>query len=135
MERRSEGATGWAGRPLQAWLVRTLAYVVPLAGSFAFVRIATALVRPPMSSLWAFLAWWFGVSVAATLVLLGVYRLTRRLLPLAALLRLSLVFPDETPSRFRIATRSSAKPVAPPRRVSPPPCCSSSSQRSTSTTV
>ena len=31
------------------------------------------------------------------------YALTRRLLPLGALLGLSLVFPDEAPSRFRLA--------------------------------
>ena len=39
-------------------------------------------------------------------MLLVVGRITRRLLPLAALLKLSLVFPDEAPSRFRVAMRS-----------------------------
>jgi hypothetical protein len=43
---------------------------------------------------------------AAVLTSLATGRLARRLLPLAALLRLSLVFPDRTPSRFRIALRS-----------------------------
>jgi putative nucleotidyltransferase with HDIG domain len=36
-------------------------------------------------------------------VLIGIDRVTRRLLPLAALLKLALVFPDEAPSRFRAA--------------------------------
>jgi hypothetical protein len=86
--------------------VRGFAIVAPLAASFAFVRFASELWRPPTSSLPLFLAGWFALSAAATLVLLGVDRLARRLLPLAALLRLSLVFPDETPSRFRTAMRS-----------------------------
>ena len=43
---------------------------------------------------------------AATLVLVGVERVARRLLPLAALLKLSLVFPDQTPSRFKTAMRA-----------------------------
>ena len=106
MAERIEAAEGWAARPLQAWIVRGTAYLLPLAASFAFVHFATTWVRPPLGSLWAFLGWWSGVSVAATVVLLGVYRGTRRLLPLAALLKLSLIFPDETPSRLRTALRS-----------------------------
>ncbi len=49
------------------------------------------------------IAWWIGLSAAAMVVLVGIDRLTRRLLPLAALLKLALVFPDEAPSRFRTA--------------------------------
>ena len=51
-------------------------------------------------------AWWIGLSGAATVVLIAIDRLTRRLLPLAALLKLALVFPDEAPSRFRTALDS-----------------------------
>ena len=40
---------------------------------------------------------------AATLVLVAVDRVARRLLPLALLFKLSLVFPDRAPSRFRTA--------------------------------
>ena len=39
----------------------------------------------------------------ATVVVSVLYACTRRLLPLGALLNLSLVFPDEAPSRFRLA--------------------------------
>ena len=45
-------------------------------------------------------------SAAATATLFVVAALLRRLLPLAALLRLSLAFPDQAPSRFRIARRT-----------------------------
>jgi putative nucleotidyltransferase with HDIG domain len=43
---------------------------------------------------------------AAALVWLAVERVARRLLPLAALLRLSLALPDQTASRYRIALRA-----------------------------
>ena len=46
------------------------------------------------------------IAVGSTVVLFGADRLTRRMLPLAALLGLTLVFPDEAPSRFKIAMRS-----------------------------
>ena len=54
----------------------------------------------------SYIAWWAGLSVAATAALLVAGRLSRRLLPLAALMRLSLVFPDSAPSRFRTALRT-----------------------------
>jgi HD-GYP domain-containing protein (c-di-GMP phosphodiesterase class II) len=38
--------------------------------------------------------------------MVAVERLARRLLPLAALLKLSLIFPDRAPSRFRMAVRA-----------------------------
>ncbi len=83
-----------------------LVYALPLAGSLAFVRAVTMLVGPPTSSLGVYLAWWFSLSAAATLVVSAVYALSRRLIPLGALLELSLVFPDEAPSRFRLAMRT-----------------------------
>src|SRR5476649_740980 len=103
---RSEGSWRWAARPLQAWAVRGFVLLAPLAGSFAFVSFASTQLRLPTSSLWLFLLWWFGLSGAATVVLLGVNHFARRLLPLAALLKLSLAFPDETPSRLKTALRS-----------------------------
>ena len=40
------------------------------------------------------------------MVLIGIDRVARRLLPLVALYKLSLVFPDAAPSRFRAALRA-----------------------------
>jgi HD domain-containing protein len=96
----------WAAHPWRARTLRLLVYVLPIAGSLAFVRLATSLTGVPTSSLWVFLLWWLGISVAATVVVSALYAVTRRLLPLGALLGLSLVFPDEAPSRFRLALRS-----------------------------
>jgi hypothetical protein len=96
----------WAARPWRARAVRVLVYAVPLGGSLLFVRLATALTGTPTSSLGVFLAWWFGMSAAATVVVSLIYAATRRLLPVGALLQLSLAFPREAPSRFRLALAS-----------------------------
>ena len=99
-------ASRWSGRPTQAIALRALVYVAPLAGSIVFVHYASKVIPAPTGSLLLFLAWWLGLSVLATGVLVVIDRAFRRLLPLAALLKLSLVFPDEAPSRFQIALRS-----------------------------
>jgi hypothetical protein len=78
-------------------------YALPIAGSLGCVRLATSIIQIPTSSLWIFLAWWLGISIAATVVVSVLYAATRLLLPIGALLGLSLIFPDEAPSRFRLA--------------------------------
>lgn len=70
------------------------------------MHFATVVTGVPTGSLAAFLLWWFSLSLGATAAVSLVYALTRRLLPLGALLELSLVFPDEAPSRFRLALQS-----------------------------
>ncbi len=95
----------WRARPVQAVLIRAVAFLVPIASSLIFVHLASGVVPMPTGSLWFFLLWWLGISAAATVVLIGIDRLTRRLLPLAALFKLSLVFPDSAPSRFKTALR------------------------------
>ncbi len=51
--------------------------------------------------------WWFGwalgVLAFALLVAVGVERAARRLLPLVTLLKLSMLFPDQAPTRFTVA--------------------------------
>jgi HD domain-containing protein len=96
----------WSAHPWRARGLRLLVYALPIAGSIGFVRLATSVLGAPTGSLWFFLAWWLGISLSATAVVSALYALTRRLLPLGALLGLSLVFPDEAPSRFRVAMAS-----------------------------
>jgi hypothetical protein len=96
----------WSAHPWRARALRLFVYLLPIAGSIGFVRLATAVAAVPTGSLWLYLAWWLGISLAATTVVSALYSLTRRLLPLGALLGLSLVFPDEAPSRFRVALAS-----------------------------
>ncbi|MFV2038976.1 MAG: HD-GYP domain-containing protein, partial [Acidimicrobiales bacterium] len=95
----------WASRCLLAWIVRTAIFLVPLAASVTIVIIAARVVpKPP--NLVGTVIWWFGITAAATLALRFTERALRRFLPVVAFLRLSLVFPDKAPSRFRMAIRS-----------------------------
>lgn len=82
------GGDHWRDHRAVAACLRTATLVVPLALSIA-AGTATA---------WSVTGTGTGGVVARTL--------TRRLLPLASLLRLTLVFPDRAPSRFAMALRS-----------------------------
>jgi hypothetical protein len=87
-------------------VIRAVVFVVPFAGSILFVHFASKVVAVPTSSLLLFISWWAAMSGGATVVLFALERLARRLLPLVALYKLSLVFPDAAPSRFKTALRS-----------------------------
>ena len=96
----------WRSRPRLAFAVRAIAYLLPIA----LAVLAAFLVgrRLPVPTSWGgAVGAWLLLSVVSTVVLLGADRVARRLLPLSALLRLSLVFPDHAPSRYRVA-RSAA---------------------------
>ncbi|MDX6631087.1 MAG: hypothetical protein QOH00_3333 [Gaiellales bacterium] len=95
--------TRWEPRPGVAALVRGFVLVAPILASVVFVHVASQIVGPPSGSALRLAAWWIGLGASATVVLVSMDRLTRRLLPLSALLKLALVFPDEAPSRFRTA--------------------------------
>ena len=101
-----ETAARWAARPVQAALIRGFVFVVPIVGSVVFLHFLSGLVAMPTSSFVLFISWWVMMSGAATVVLVIIERAARRLLPLVALYKLSLVFPDAAPSRFRNALRS-----------------------------
>ena len=93
----------WSARPWAARGLRLAVFGLPILASVAVVQAVTSFTGVPTSSLWVFLGWWLGVSILASVVVSALYALTRRLLPLSGLLGLSLVFPDEAPSRFRLA--------------------------------
>ena len=57
--------------------------------------------HPPRDPWW--FAWALGVLACALLVAVGVERAARRLLPLVTLLKLSMLFPDQAPTRFSVA--------------------------------
>jgi putative nucleotidyltransferase with HDIG domain len=95
----------WVPRPLAALAVRVIALLLPLG--VAVVAMAALSRRFPRPDGWGpVILWCAGITVAATVVLFLVDRLARRLLPLAALLKLSLAFPDQTPSRLSVALRA-----------------------------
>ncbi|MDH3227715.1 MAG: tandem-95 repeat protein, partial [Thermoleophilia bacterium] len=96
-------ANRWHARRGLAALVRAGVLLGPIVISVAFVWTITRYVELHGSPLWLLIAWWIALSAGATGILIVLDRLVRRALPLAALLQLSLVFPDEAPSRLRTA--------------------------------
>lgn len=84
--------------------MRALVWLVPVLASVLVLTFASR--RWPAESLGVdTLTWWLLFGSLAMVVLLILDRLARRFLPLAALLRVALVFPDQAPSRFGAALR------------------------------
>ncbi len=102
----AQSAPRWTPHPVAAASIRLAIALIPIAASVLFVIVASRVVQAPSESLVGYLGWWVGLCGLSTLVRIGFDKLSRRLLPLSALLRLSLVFPDQAPSRFKIALRS-----------------------------
>jgi putative nucleotidyltransferase with HDIG domain len=85
--------------------IRTAVLVIPIMAAVAAAAAASRLLPTP-EGIPATVVWWIAVTAASTLVLVVVERQARRLLPLAALLKLTLLFPDRAPSRLRVALRA-----------------------------
>ena len=101
----SELEQRWHAHPVQATLIRAAAFLIPIAVSTVYAILVSSW-PPPAGSLAGGLGSWLLVAVTSTGVLILVDRIARRLLPLAALLSLSIVFPDKAPSRFKVARRA-----------------------------
>ncbi|HEV8682225.1 MAG TPA: HD domain-containing phosphohydrolase, partial [Actinomycetota bacterium] len=103
-EERGEQSSRWGARPLASGLLRVLVLVIPVAaGVGAAIFLSQTLPRPQ-----GFLGsalWWIGLFVASATVASLVDRVARKMLPLAALLGLTMIFPDKAPSRFAVARR------------------------------
>lgn len=97
---------GWDGRPFAAFFVRAVVFVAPLAAAVAASYTLASLWTRPTSNAVSILTWWVVLVLAGTITMAVVDRVARRFLPLAALLRMTLVFPDEAPSRYAVALRS-----------------------------
>ena len=95
----------WLGRPWLSRLIRVAVYAVPFLCSILAALTLSTLI-PMAESRPVGIMRLVAIAAASTAVLYGADRLTRRMLPLAALLGLTLVFPDEAPSRFKIAMRA-----------------------------
>jgi hypothetical protein len=70
------------------------------AGALTAIVVAGLLPRPEGPAGWG---WLVGLVLVAWVAAAIVERFARRVVPLAVLLRLSLVFPDAAPSRFKLA--------------------------------
>ncbi|MCP5027936.1 MAG: HD domain-containing protein [Actinomycetia bacterium] len=104
-ERETGDAREWRDRKWLARLLRVVILLLPIIVGFIVARgLRDALGQPTTAG---GLVWiWAVVIIGSTATVVAVDRLTSHLLPLVALMRLALVFPDEAPSRYSIALRS-----------------------------
>ena len=94
----------WQRRPVLSALVRIAVVVVPAAAGIAAGTFLSKLLPHTPGAGPALLSF-AAVSAVMLVTIMGLERAGRRLLPLAALLNLSLLFPDRAPKRFAVARR------------------------------
>lgn len=95
----------WRDQKAVSWALRALVLLVPVAAAITTASVASRVLPEPTTSGEALL-WWVTVLGSATLVMHLTDRAARRLLPLAILMRLTLLFPDRAPSRVRVLRKS-----------------------------
>jgi putative nucleotidyltransferase with HDIG domain len=95
----------WRGHPIVAATIRVVAFITPIVAALIWSAVVSRMVASPRGVIGRGL-WLIAMLATSTAVLLATERLARRMLPLAALLKLSLVFPDHVPSRFSVALRT-----------------------------
>ena len=104
MSSAPETSARWQSHPVRAALIRAAAVVIPVLASVA-AGAAVSVALPAPRTFGGVVTQWVVVLTVSTVVALLVERLTRRLLPLATLLKLSMLFPDKAPSRFKVARK------------------------------
>lgn len=85
--------------------MRVSVYLVPFVASVLAAFLLSSVI-PPAPTWPIAIIRLVVIAAVSTVVLYGADKATRKALPLAVLLDLTLVFPDEAPSRFRVALRS-----------------------------
>ncbi|HUF59435.1 MAG TPA: HD-GYP domain-containing protein [Actinomycetota bacterium] len=92
----------WRPRPLLSFALRLVSVLVPAAaGAASAYGYVVALPAPDVGLVT--IPWVLGLVLSSTIATALAERIGKRFLPLAVLLRLSLVFPDKAPSRFAMA--------------------------------
>ncbi|MGC1184975.1 MAG: HD-GYP domain-containing protein, partial [Candidatus Dormiibacterota bacterium] len=94
----------WERHPWLSLAIRAAVFVVPVAATVGVAEVLEHLVPPPHGWL-GLVEWWTTISAVSLVTLFLAERAMRRFLPLAALLNVSLLFPDHAPQRFALARR------------------------------
>ncbi|MDH5373389.1 MAG: HD-GYP domain-containing protein, partial [Acidimicrobiia bacterium] len=99
----------WRRRLWLSRFIRFAVFLVPVITAAGAAILAGGMFARP-ATFPGVLFWWVGLLFVVVAVLIAIDKLARRLLPLAALMRLTLVFPDRAPSRVAILrTKGSVK--------------------------
>src|SRR3954464_13904591 len=94
----------WEARTRSAFALKAVIVLFPLLVGIATTAALSWLVPHPSGQLGTL--WWVGALAVSAVAVGTVVRVLERFLPLVALLRFSLAFPDHTPSRARLALRA-----------------------------
>ena len=87
-------------------MLRAGIFVAPfLAAVAASLWLSTLLFEPRSAP--GIVVWWAVLVTCSSIVAWAVDRLARRLLPLTVMLRVTMLFPDRAPPRYRVALRTS----------------------------
>ena len=105
MQAQPPSPSEWRSRPLLSFGLRAFVFITPMAVGFMVVAVVASVWKRPVQ-VPSLVGWWVLITVVGLAALFVTERATRRLLPLAALLRLSLLFPDHAPGRFAVARRA-----------------------------
>ncbi|MGI8755284.1 MAG: HD-GYP domain-containing protein [Acidimicrobiales bacterium] len=97
-----------AGPPISALVLRIVIVVLPIAVAVGFSLGASYALPTPVGT-GEVILWWVAVLATSAAIMLAGEVLARRVLPLVALLRLSLLFPGPAPSRVAVSRRSSRR--------------------------
>ena len=95
----------WHGRPVLSALVSGAVFVIPIVLSIAAATITAHLLPRPRTAGWL-AGWWVTILAVPTVVVLATDRLARRALPLAVLLKMTMVFPDRAPKRLAVVRKA-----------------------------
>lgn len=102
----------WRARPGMSRGIRVAVLVVPVVLGFV-VSLSVSRALPPPRDTATTVLWWAILILSVLGVVIAATAGCRRFLPLAALLDLSLLFPDSAPSRFAVARQTgSARQLA-----------------------
>jgi hypothetical protein len=102
---RTDAGLGWRRRRLGAGALRAALTLVPIGISLGTAILLGGMV-PGGSGTIGTAVHSLLLALCSLAALVVSDKLARRLLPLAALLQLSLLFPDQTPSRFKLALKA-----------------------------
>jgi putative nucleotidyltransferase with HDIG domain len=86
-------------------VVSATAFLIPIALSIIAAAVVARTLATPNGALMT-VGWWVIVLGTPLIVLVVTDRLARRLLPLAVLLKMTLVFPDQAPKRMAVARKA-----------------------------
>jgi HD-GYP domain-containing protein (c-di-GMP phosphodiesterase class II) len=95
----------WRPRPILSFAIMAVAFLLPMVAAVTAVQVVARLVRRP-DAVTVLVMWFCGLVAVASGTLWAVNLAAKRLLPIATMLRFSLVFPDSAPSRFSMALRT-----------------------------